>query len=267
MIISDRKKIIIFYALTMTLSTLFGLGYIVFGKQLWAILMAWTPGLVALICLKGFRDDIKSINLFGKTRPIYPVLGICIPVFYLASSFLLTWLLLKVAPIPPKAPFRTLIPLLVTYLIAAIGEEIGWRGYAYPILERLHGPVIAVLINGLLWGLWHLPLIIGEVYSFGLSIPYGSVMYMIGIMPVTVIVCWMRSEGRSLMPVVLLHAVDNLLNISYFNQMSTDKRVHYFAGEQGVITITLEAVIAGIVIFVWIRQRRAKAEKTSSFTE
>ena len=63
------------------------------------------------------------------------------------------------------------------------------------------------------------------------------------------------------MPIVLLHAVDNLLNMSYLDPMSTDKRIHYFAGEQGVITIALEAVAAGIVIFVWIRQRRAKAAK------
>ena len=84
-------------------------------------------------------------------------------------------------------------------------------------------------------------------------------MFLIGILPVAVISCWMRSEGVGLMPVVLLHAVDNLLNMSYLDPMSTDNRIYYLAGEQGMITITLEAVISGIVIFVWIRQRRAKA--------
>ncbi len=52
--------------------------------------------------------------------------------------------------------------------------------------------------------------------------------------------CWMRSEGVSLIPVILLHAMDNLLSMSYLDSMSTDKRIYYLAREQGVITITLE---------------------------
>jgi uncharacterized protein len=36
-------------------------------------------------------------------------------------------------------------------------EEPGWRGFALPRLQQLHGPLIGGLILGSLWALWHLP--------------------------------------------------------------------------------------------------------------
>ena len=38
-------------------------------------------------------------------------------------------------------------------------EEIGWRGFALPRLQKRHNALIATLIVGILWALWHLPLV------------------------------------------------------------------------------------------------------------
>jgi uncharacterized protein len=51
---------------------------------------------------------------------------------------------------------------LVTFVFVAVlggplGEEIGWRGFALPRMQPLHGPLVGSIILGLLWGLWHLP--------------------------------------------------------------------------------------------------------------
>ena len=48
----------------------------------------------------------------------------------------------------------------------AAGEEIGWRGY---MLTRLidAGVPKPVLLSGVIWGLWHVPLILGGVYLAG----------------------------------------------------------------------------------------------------
>jgi membrane protease YdiL (CAAX protease family) len=46
---------------------------------------------------------------------------------------------------------------LVTLLGGPLLEEGGWRGFALPRMERLHGPLLASLILGVLWALWHLP--------------------------------------------------------------------------------------------------------------
>jgi uncharacterized protein len=47
--------------------------------------------------------------------------------------------------------------VLVTILGGPLFEEPGWRGFALPRLQPLHGPLVGTLILGLLWALWHLP--------------------------------------------------------------------------------------------------------------
>lgn len=42
--------------------------------------------------------------------------------------------------------------------ISFFGEELGWRGYLQPKLQVLFGKKLGVIILGLIWGLWHLPL-------------------------------------------------------------------------------------------------------------
>jgi len=77
--------------------------------------------------------------------------------------------------IPPAAIFATLL-LLRTFLSpvftpgfflvgtffgipAGFFEEIGWSGFAFPRMSRTMNPLSAGLLLGLLWGLWHLPVI------------------------------------------------------------------------------------------------------------
>src|SRR5690606_25379066 len=47
---------------------------------------------------------------------------------------------------------------LATFWIAAIGEDLGWRGYALSRALDQWGPVKANLIHGPVWALWHLPM-------------------------------------------------------------------------------------------------------------
>jgi hypothetical protein len=54
--------------------------------------------------------------------------------------------------------FVPLVPVLLIWpLLAALGEEMGWRGFLYPRLLARLGWLGAAIIVGLIWGLWHLP--------------------------------------------------------------------------------------------------------------
>lgn len=63
----------------------------------------------------------------------------------------------KFPPIPEKLP--SLIPIfLILTVQAGIGEEIGWRGYATPHLQKRFSGLTACLIVSVIWTAWHLPL-------------------------------------------------------------------------------------------------------------
>lgn len=63
---------------------------------------------------------------------------------------------------------------------ATAGEEIGWRGY---MLMRLFNAKIPrpVLVSGVIWGLWHLPLILSGQYSSGPNRTVSAVIFMAAI--------------------------------------------------------------------------------------
>jgi len=54
---------------------------------------------------------------------------------------------------------------LFIFLFIGLGEEPGWRGFALPQLQTRYSPLIASLILGSVWALWHLPLVGNEFPS------------------------------------------------------------------------------------------------------
>ena len=50
------------------------------------------------------------------------------------------------------------IYLLINIFMGGGQEEIGWRGYILPFLEKKYGLIIGSLILGIIWAIWHIPL-------------------------------------------------------------------------------------------------------------
>ncbi|WP_326553341.1 CPBP family intramembrane glutamic endopeptidase [Micromonospora sp. NBC_01813] len=100
----------------------------------------------------------------------------------------------------PAAAFINLIP--------ALGEELGWRGWLLPKLMPL-GTLPAIVISGVIWGLWHAPLILlgynypdapgwlGMTAMVGMCVVFGAVFG------------WLRLRSGSVWPAALAHAAFN----------------------------------------------------------
>jgi uncharacterized protein len=91
---------------------------------------------------------------------------------------------------------------------SALGEEIGWRGYALPRLQGRMSALSASLILAPIWALWHLPLWL-QGKPFQTPTLYAG--FVISAFALSILLTWVyNSTGGSLLLVVLLHATVNL---------------------------------------------------------
>jgi len=117
------------------------------------------------------------------------------------------------------ASFQGLGPTIVTtylyffayifFIGGGLNEEPGWRGFALPRLQRLHGPLVGSLILGPLWGLWHLPLFWVTFWNTPPTI-LNIVLFVFAITCATIIFTWFFNNTKgSVFMATLLHASNN----------------------------------------------------------
>lgn len=117
-------------------------------------------------------------------------------------------------PLPPMA--LMMIQNLVLFLVAgptvnaffAFGEEYGWRGVLAEELRPL-GVLRANLVIGVLWGLWHAPIIIGMGHNYGDQWALGVPMMVAWTVPLGFLLAWVRAKANSIMAPAVLHGSFN----------------------------------------------------------
>ncbi len=119
------------------------------------VLPQFGPGLAALVMVMVFRGDNVKFTISFKGIPFLKYLGaISIPIVVSIILFLIYNQFIRPITIP-LANASSLTIMLGGMLLGAFGEELGWRGYLQSVLSsRLNG-LIAFLLVGVLWGLWH----------------------------------------------------------------------------------------------------------------
>ncbi len=94
-------------------------------------------------------------------------------------------------------------------LTFGLGEEVGWRGYALPRLQRGRSALSATAILAVFWALWHLPQFF---YLFDPSIAIG---WAIGLFAGAIVFTWLfNSSGGSILIVAIWHGCFNFITAS-----------------------------------------------------
>jgi uncharacterized protein len=103
-----------------------------------------------------------------------------------------------------------LVMVLSVYflIVAGLGEEVGWRGYALPALQARYGALLSSVILGAMWASWHLPLFFNP--SVGSYSDLSFFLFVAFAIPLTILITWVfNSTGGSVLMTMIFHALMN----------------------------------------------------------
>ncbi|NEW81539.1 MAG: CPBP family intramembrane metalloprotease [Mariniphaga sp.] len=129
------------------------------GEFLWWIpytIGSWGPAISAFIIYRQFKDDFpeKSFGkyIFGKkiNLKVWLIFGA-----FFIWRFLMIWFAFGITK--PISILAMLINFPFLILLGGL-EELGWRGILQPRLEKVFNYLPSVIMVGIIWGVWHLPL-------------------------------------------------------------------------------------------------------------
>lgn len=124
----------------------------------------------------------------------------------------------------------------VILFVLVVGEELGWRGYALPLLLEKRSSVTASLILGAVWGLWHLPtFLVPGTPQYGL--------------PLTAFVL-LTIEYSILMTWVFLHTLGSVLIATLFHGAINLSQGLFLGGLDGASRYWLLSIVYGVAAII-----------------
>lgn len=144
-------------------------------------------------------------------------------------------------------------------LVGAFGEEVGWRGYLQPRLIRA-GFRAPLVLTGVVWGLFHLPMIIWGDYTLTAWPWLSAALFMTTIVPLSVVFGWLRLATGSIWPPVLAHAAANSFSQGVFDAWFAGPLEPLLAGEAGLFSCMAYSAVA---LWLWRSGRLARAMATA----
>jgi uncharacterized protein len=89
--------------------------------------------------------------------------------------------------------------LLSTIVMVGLFEEVGWRGFALPRLQRRLDALWAALVLGVIWALWHLPELISDPTR-----QRPPLQFIVWALALSVILAWLYNSTNGSLPIVII---------------------------------------------------------------
>lgn len=234
-----------------------------------------------LVTREGFKNAMVRLNLKGNVRyyligwfgpMVLTILGMVFYFLLFPSEFTTTTLDAQLAtmPIPPAMFWATQALLMMVApllnLVTCFGEEWGWRGYLLPKVAERMKFLPTVLLTGLVWGIWHAPVIVAG-HNYGMQYPgypwWGIIAMCVFCIVAGTLFSYITLKTRSCWPAVLAHgALNGTASIGVIflaDPMAYDRFV-------GPVPTGIIGAAAYIMVAVWIvwKMRREEGETRSN---
>ncbi|WP_136600725.1 type II CAAX endopeptidase family protein [Salinigranum halophilum] len=224
-----RHRLAGFFGLTFALSwgvplvalaaaPLVGRSATVSGYSPLAYLAVWAPAIAAFVVVgrvdgrAGLRAYVRHITAFRGRARWYGAVLLGVPAAYLLSA-----VVASTTGGPPLALesgwFGAFLAVSLRRLTQGPVEEIGWRGFALPLLQRRYSGLVSAVLLGTVWALWHAPALVISTAEFARAGPLvpGLVRLFVTLVATSIVVTVVyNGSGGSVPLAVGFHWLTNL---------------------------------------------------------
>ena len=243
------------------------------GRGMYVLGLMWCPALAGMVTLRLNGRSISDLGWkWGEAK--YQLQSWYVPLLYASIAYAIVWIFKLGAFGNPDyydaytksmhlgGPSWISIVLgtllvgtygLIRSVASALGEEIGWRGFLVPELSKTTSFTATSLVSGLIWSLWHYPVLIFADYNAGTPTWYGLTCFTVLVIAISFVFAWMRLKSGSLWTGAILHGSHNLYIQGVFTPLTRDTgRTKWFIDEFGCV---LPLVAIAFAIYFWTKRR------------
>jgi membrane protease YdiL (CAAX protease family) len=176
--------------------------------------LTFAPAIAAFVVRKWVtREGFADAGLRPRLRKAWPyyLSTLLLPIIVVPVTVALWAVVTSARPDLGVLTLESALPMLVTTLVMTLfyfGEEFGWRGYLQ--LRLAPGrPLVAAALTGLIWGVWHYPMLMLGLLGPENKLAIGLLIYPIVSVFISIFYGWLRARSGSVWPVCLAHAVED----------------------------------------------------------
>ena len=179
------------------------------------------PSIAGVITIALFHGTDGLRDLWRRSTKVgvplrWIVAVLLIPLALSLASVVLAFVFGGFQPVEYEflVPLALAVPFLLYMIIfTGLAEELGWRGYALPELQKRRTAESSSWILGIFWGLWHLPTsLLGPYLRGELTVPLTIAIVLgltLGIVGWTIVLTWIYNNTGSVFWIIILHGWAN----------------------------------------------------------
>lgn len=182
------------------------------SRELYVVLGGFGPSVVGLALVYLFKGwegirGMLSKMVAWRVNPLFLVFALFGAVLFVVPAMFAGGYLGGAGGVDPSQWTLIIVNFGYALVFGMLGEELGWRGFALPRIQRDAVALVSGLVIGLVWGLWYIPLwfVPGNIHQ-SLSFP----LFLAQMVGLSVLITWLyNNTGGSLLIVGLFHAASN----------------------------------------------------------
>lgn len=219
-----------------------------------------------LVTKEGFKNSYLGLNFKGNAK--YYIASVVVKLLEVLVFVVLAWQIFagdlsfseafaSDESVSRICSYILTISASIIVFFPAFGEEWGWRGYMMPKLTELMGKPAAIVVGGILWGLWHAPLTVSG-HNFGVDYDFfpwlGIVLMCVFCTFMNAFLTLLTEKTKSIYPASFCHMVNNncsgMIFITLFGSEAFIEKISAVSAVMLMPCMMSTSVIVGIISFI-----------------